>query len=191
MNSNSHEKWVESVAANVASYRHMIDATVAQLSDAELRERPRPDMNSVAVLLRHLGGNLQSRWTDFLTTDGEKPGRNRDSEFTDWSGERAELIAYFDTGWRLLTDAIDLIRELNDDQEILIRGERHTIADALMRSVAHVSYHVGQIAIISRMVHRGEWQWLTIAPGKSAEHNSQTWGTARSRSVFSGEKNAK
>ena len=191
MNPNSRDTWVLSLAATVASYRRMIDATVAQLSDAELRKRPRQDMNSVAVVLRHLGGNLQSRWKDFLTTDGEKPTRDRDSEFNDWDGDRAELMAYFDTGWRLLTAAIDQVHELNVSQEILIRGERHTIADALMRSVTHVSYHVGQIAMISRLVHKGEWQWLTIAPGKSTEHNSQTWGTAASRGVFSDERNTK
>lgn len=189
MNPNSCDMWVDSLAATVASYRRMIDATVAQLSDAELRERPRQNMNSVAVLLRHLGGNLQSRWTDFLTTDGEKPTRNRDREFTDWDGDRAELMAYFDAGWRLLTAAIHQAHELNVRQEILIRGQRHTIAEALMRSVTHVSYHVGQIAIISRLVHKGEWQWLTIAPGKSTEHNSQTWGTAASRGEFSDETN--
>ncbi len=167
----------------------MIDASVEQLSDAELRERPRPDINSVAVILRHLGGNLQSRWTDFFTTDGEKPNRDRDREFADWEGDRAALLAYFDAGWVALTGAIRQIDDSNINQLIFIRGERHTIADALMRSVTHLSYHVGQIAMVARLVHKGEWRWLTIPPGKSTQHNSQTWGTAASRSVFGHETN--
>lgn len=177
--------------AIMASYRRMIDAAVEQLSDSELNERPRPEINSVAVILRHLGGNLQSRWTDFLTTDGEKLNRDRDNEFADWDGDRAALIAYVDSGWELLTAAIRQLNDADVGRVILIRGERHTIANALLRSVAQVSYHVGQIAIVSRLVHRGEWRWLTIAPGKSAQHNNATWGTSASRSVFSEETNSK
>jgi hypothetical protein len=189
MEPDSSDTWVSTVAATVVSYRRMIDAAVEQLSDSELNERPRPDINSVAVILRHLGGKLQSRWTDFLTTDGEKPNRDRDHEFADWDGDRAALMAYFDSGWQLLTAAIRHLNDSDVGRVILIRGERHTIADALLRSVAHVSYHVGQIAFVSRLVHRGEWRWLTIAPGKSAQHNNETLGTSSSRSVFSGETN--
>lgn len=176
--------WLVAIAETVSSYRRMIDATVEQLSDAELFARPRTDLNSVAVLLRHLGGNLQSRWTDFLTTDGEKESRDRDREFQDWQGDRDSLIAYFDQGWVALTSAIQQIDKSNLDQKICIRGEEHTIPQALARSVTHIAYHVGQIAIIGRMVHDGDWHWLTIAPGQSQKHNQATWGTSRSRSVF-------
>ena len=92
MESDSPSAWIAAFADTVASYRRMIDATVAQLSDAELHARPAPDVNSVAVILRHLGGNLRSRWTDFLTTDGEKPDRHRESEFLDWDGDRVSLM---------------------------------------------------------------------------------------------------
>ena len=91
--------WLAATTETIASYRRMIDALVAQLSDEELHRRPANDMNSVAILLRHLGGNLQSRWTDFLFTDGEKSTRNRDEEFADWKGDRESLVAYFDEGW--------------------------------------------------------------------------------------------
>ena len=97
---------MDAVAETVSSYRRMIDATVEQLSDEELNVRPAPNINSVAVILRHLGGNLRSRWTDFLTTDGEKPDRDRDTEFLDWDGDRDSLIAHFDAGWDALTAAI-------------------------------------------------------------------------------------
>ncbi|QDU75535.1 DinB superfamily protein [Bremerella volcania] len=184
METPDSQAWIGAIAATVASYRHMIDATVAQLSDAELHAHPAPGINSVAILLRHLGGNLRSRWTDFLTTDGEKPDRDRDAEFQEWEGDRAALLAHFDAGWDALSSAIKQINPSNIDQRIFIRGERHTIPQALTRSITHITYHVGQIAIVARMVHDGPWHWLTIAPGQSQQHNQRTWGTASSRSIF-------
>lgn len=176
--------------ATVASYRQMIDGVTGQLTDAELFARPAEGINSVAVILRHLGGNLRSRWTDFLTTDGEKPDRDRDAEFTDWDGDRQSLMDHFERGWKAFEQALETINDENIGATILIRGELHTVAQALARSVAHLSYHVGQIAIIARMVHRGEWRWLTVAPGASALHNERTWGTAASRSIFAEQKDA-
>lgn len=189
--STPHTNWLQAISETVASYRRMIDGTVEQLTDAELHQRPSPGTNSVAILLRHLGGNLQSRWTEFLTTDGEKPTRDRDREFEDWDGDRASLLAYFDAGWNALTTAIAQLNDSNIDQPVFIRGERHTIAQALARSVTHLSYHVGQISLVARLVHSGEWRWLTIAPGQSSQHNANTWGSAASRSVFGSEKNPK
>lgn len=168
----------------------MIDATVVQLSDAELFSRPGTEFNSVAVILRHLGGNLRSRWTDFLTTDGEKPDRNRDTEFQDWEGDRASLLGYFDSGWRKFESVFDQLDDTNIEQVIYIRGESHTIPQALNRSLTHVAYHAGQIAIVARMVHAGDWKWLTIAPGTSAKFNKDAWGTSASRSVFADDKDA-
>lgn len=167
----------------VASYRRMIDATTAQLTDAELHIRPPKGINSVAVILRHLGGNLHSRWTDFMTTDGEKPSRDRDAEFLDWEGDRESLLQYFDRGWSALVDSIDSIEAESVGRKVNIRGEPHTLAQALTRSVTHLSYHVGQIVMVGRMVHEGDWDWMTIAPGKSTDHNVRTWGTKASRSV--------
>lgn len=186
MKTSHDDNWIRAVAATVASYRRMIDGAVGQLSDAELRQRPRPDMNSVAVILRHLGGNLSSRWTDFLTTDGEKPDRDRDREFQDWDGDRDSLMEFFNSGWDALTGAIERIDPTNIDSPVFIRGERHSVADALVRSLTHLSYHAGQIALIARIVHDGQWRWLTIPPGSSAQHNRDTWGTAASRGVFGG-----
>lgn len=184
--------WVDAADATIASYRRMIDATVAQLTDNELLQRPAAGINSVAILLRHLGGNLSSRWTDFLTTDGEKPNRQRESEFSEWTQGRDALMTHFDSGWAALTAAVAEIRELDSNgtlaaRTIEIRGEPHTIPAALWRSITHLSYHAGQIAMVARMVHKGEWNWLTVAPGKSAEHNQATWGTSAARSVFAGE----
>lgn len=187
----SSTTWLDAMRETVGSYRRVIDATIAQLTDAELHARPEKDFNSVAIILRHLGGNLQSRWTDFLTTDGEKADRDRDAEFLDWDGDRQSLIEYFDRGWSAMVKAIDSIDAEHVDQTIHIRGEPHTVAQALTRSVSHLTYHVGQIVMVARMVHDGEWRWLTITPGLSADHNERTWGTKASRSVFASKKDAK
>ena len=183
MSSEDIQFWLTALRETVTSYRRMIDGTVAQLTDAEIARRPTDDVNSVAVILRHLGGNLLSRWTDFLASDGEKPDRNRDMEFSDWEGDRDSLIEYFDRGWTALLAAIDSIDSTNIHQLIYIRGEPHTLTQALLRSLTHMSYHVGQIAMVARLVHTGQWQWLTIAPGQSSVHNQSTWGSPASRGV--------
>jgi uncharacterized damage-inducible protein DinB len=179
-----NELWIAAVNETIAGSRRIIDATVNQLSDQELHASPADGINSVAIILRHLGGNLQSRWTDFLTTDGEKPTRQREREFVNWTGDRASLMAYFDQGWSCLIGSMDQLNRENITTIIYIRGEQHSIPQAVARSITHISYHVGQILMVSRMVHQGDWNWLTIAPGQSQQHNEQTWGTAASRSTF-------
>lgn len=170
----------------VAGYRRVIDAAVEQLSDEQFFHRPISNVNSVAVLLRHLGGNLQSRWENFLTEDGEKPSRNRDKEFEDWTDGRDSLMDYFDQGWQQLTSTLDSLTVQDLSRTVKIRGESHSIPQAIQRSLTHISYHVGQILLIARIVHNNDesWNWLTIRPGESQQHNSQTWGTSASRSTF-------
>ena len=182
--------WLTTLRESLASYRRMTDATVEQLTDAELFSRPAPEFNSVAIILRHLGGNLRSRWTDFLTTDGEKPNRHRETEFQEWSGDRASLLKHLDDGWQQFDSVFDVLDDSNIGQVIHIRGEAHTIPQALARSLTHIAYHVGQIAIVARMVHDGDWEWLTVAPGASAEFNNDVRGTSASRSVFAKEDDA-
>ena len=177
--------WIQGIQATIVSYRRMIDATTEQLTDEEFFKRPAPEFNSVANLLRHLGGNLQSRWTDFLTTDGEKLDRNRDLEFADWKGDRQSLLEYFDRGWQALENATAEIDESNACATISIRGESHTVVQALLRSVTHITYHVGQISLVARLIHQGEWNWLTVPPGASSEFNQANWGRASSRAIFS------
>ncbi len=180
---HSNESWLAAVTDTFASYRRMIDAAVKQLSNEQLRIRLQPGVNSVAVILRHLAGNLKSRWTEIFTTDGEKPDRDRDSEFQDWEGDRESLERYFNEGWAVF-EAI--LRGLSHDdfaRKVVIRGEAQTLQEALLGALTHVSYHVGQIMMIARTVHEGEWKWLTIAPNESAKHNSETWGTSMSRGI--------
>lgn len=179
----STDPWLVATIETLDGYRRMIDGAVAQLDEDELRRRPGEGINSVAVILRHLGGNLQSRWTDFLTTDGEKPTRHRDAEFEDWTGDRASLLEYFDTGWQTMRASLAALSADDLTKTVTIRGEPHTVQLAIQRSLTHTAYHVGQIMLIARLVHSGDWNWLTIPPGDSARHNQQTWGTAASRGV--------
>ena len=175
------DPWILVVLETIDSHRRLIDGAVAQLRDDELTRRPADGVNSVAVILRHLGGNLLSRWTDFLTSDGEKPTRDRDSEFQDWAGDRAALLAFFDSGWRTWRTTIASLTPDDLSKTVTIRGEPHSVPLAIERSLTHAAYHVGQIMLLARLVHAGSWNWLTVRPGGSALHNQQTWGTPASR----------
>lgn len=175
------DTWIAATIEMIDSHRRMIDGVLKQLSDEELVRRPASGMNSVAVILRHLGGNLKSRWTDFLTTDGEKPNRNRDTEFEEWPGDRASLIAFFDDGWQAWRASIESLTIDDIAKTVTIRGETHTVPQAIERALTHTAYHVGQIMLIARLCHDGDWQWLTVPPGGSQQFNQQTWGTAASR----------
>jgi len=180
------DSWIEASLVVLDSHRRLLDGALQQISDEEFARRPAPGINSIAVILRHLGGNLLSRWTDFLTTDGEKPSRNRDTEFEDWPGDRASLMEFFESGWQACRDSIESLTSDDFSKKVLIRGEPHTVPQAIQRSLTHTAYHVGQIMLIARSIHDGEWQWLTIRPGGSQQHNQQTWGTAASRGAAGG-----
>lgn len=180
------DPWLTATLGTIDGYRRMIDAAVTQLTDDELTRRLAAEINSVAAILRHLGGNLRSRWSDFLTTDGEKTDRDRDAEFEDWPGDRASLMAYFDAGWQTMRNSLASLNADDLTRKVTIRGEQHSVQRAILRSITHTSYHVGQIMLVARLVHDGVWQWLTIAPGGSAAHNQQTWGTSASRGMAGG-----
>ncbi|MEZ6079684.1 MAG: DUF1572 family protein [Pirellulaceae bacterium] len=163
MNTEANDRWLAAALETATSYRRMIDGIIEQLTPDELVARPAKGVNSVAVILRHLGGNLESRWTDFLTSDGEKPDRNRDVEFGDWQADIPSLISYFERGWNALICSLRALDSDSLNQTVLIRGEPHSVPQAINRTLTHISYHVGQMAIIARQVHAGEWKWLTIA----------------------------
>jgi hypothetical protein len=175
------DPWISASLIVIDSHRRLVDGALKQVSDEELVRRPAEGLNSIAVILRHLGGNLLSRWTDFLTTDGDKPSRDRDSEFDDWQGDRASLMAFFDSGWQTWRSSMESLTSDDFAKSVTIRGEPHTVPQAIQRSLTHTAYHVGQIMLIARSIHDGDWQWLTIRPGGSQKHNEQTWGTAASR----------
>lgn len=151
-------------------HKDLADRAMAQLDDEAFFRRPSDVVNSVALIVKHLGGNLLSRWTDFLTTDGEKPSRNRDSEFLIEAGDtRAGLMAKWEAGWKAVFHTIDNLNEADLGKSITIRSEPHTAQQALLRGLTHAAYHVGQITYLSRLGNPNG-VWLTIAPGQSGSH---------------------
>lgn len=156
--------------------KRLADRAVAQLTDEQLRVSLDQHTNSIAVIMKHVAGNLLSRWTDFLTTDGEKPWRNRDDEFVDSFGSRQELLDYWELGWSRLFESLRALSGDDLTKTVAIRGEPHSVPLAIQRSLGHTCYHVGQIVQAARILARGDWQTLTIARGGSAEFNQRTWG---------------
>ncbi len=152
------------------------DKAIAQLTDAQLHVALDPKTNSVAVIMKHVAGNLLSRWTDFLTTDGEKPWRNRDDEFVDTFQDRHELLDYWEQGWGRLLETLDRLDPSDLTTTVTIRGEPHSVPLAVHRSLAHCGYHVGQIVLTARIIAGDTWETITIARGESSKYNQRVWG---------------
>jgi len=131
------------------------------------------ESNSIAIIVKHMAGNMRSRWTDFLTTDGEKPDRNRDTEFEEPPRTRTELMELWERGWKLLFGALEPLSDADQTRTITIRTEPHSVTQAINRQVAHYSYHVGQIVYLARHFAGKKWQTLTIPKKKSAEFNKK------------------
>jgi hypothetical protein len=149
-------------------YRTLGERALAQMSDSALNVLPEPEANSAAMIARHVGGNLASRFTDFLTTDGEKAWRERDREFDTRDYDRDEAMDYWNTGWAVLQRELALLGDADLDRTVTIRGQPMTVHAALARSLAHISYHVGQLVLLGRMHAGAAWQNLSIPKGQSA-----------------------
>jgi len=163
--------------------KRLADRAVEQVSVDKLHVALDENTNCIAVIMKHIAGNLISRWTDFLTTDGEKPGRNRDHEFVDSFSSRAELLELWERGWSCLLKTLKSLKPEDLEKTVLIRGEPHSVPLALERSLGHTCYHVGQIVQVAR-IHAGEqWKTLTIPRGGSEQFNKEHWGqTGKSHS---------
>jgi uncharacterized damage-inducible protein DinB len=152
------------------SQKDLADKAIAQLSDAELFWQPDPESNSVAINMKHLAGNMISRWTDFLTTDGEKPDRHRDGEFEIAEDDIHSLRKYWDRGYAVFFNTIDSLTEDDLLKTVTIRNEPHTVIQAIQRQVSHYGYHVGQIVALAKHINGENWQTLSIPRGKSEEY---------------------
>jgi hypothetical protein len=151
--------------------------TIARLSDDQLAVRLDPESNSVALVMKHMAGNMRSRWTDFLTSDGEKPDRNRDSEFEDQSDvPAAELRRRFDAGWELVLATVRSLRPEDLTRTVLIRTEPHTVLAAINRQLTHYGYHTGQIIFIAKHLASGRWESLSVPRGGSEAFNRRKAG---------------
>lgn len=147
-----------------------VESAISQLSDDEIHFIPSSESNSVAIIIKHLAGNMISRWTDFLTSDGEKPDRNRDNEFIDDIKNKDELIMHWNKAWINLFDTINSLKEEDLLKEVFIRGEAHAVIRAINRQLVHYAYHTGQIVYLAKMIKNKEWKTLSIPKGKSEEY---------------------
>jgi uncharacterized damage-inducible protein DinB len=154
-------------------YKKLGERAMAQCPDKALFTTLDAESNSIAIIVKHMAGNMRSRWTDFLTTDGEKPDRHRDTEFEEPPKTRAELMELWERGWKHIFDALQPLTDADLTQTITIRTEPHSVMQAINCQVAHYSYHVGQIVYLARHAAGDKWQTLTVPKKKSAEFNRQ------------------
>ena len=162
---------VASIEGEFRRYKALAEGAIRQVDEPALSVRGLGDQNSIAIIAWHVSGNLTSRFTDFLTTDGEKPWRHRDEEFVDRTVGRVELLEKWERGWSVL---FATVADLTDDdlsKTVQIRSQPIPVVDALHRALAHVSYHVGQIVLLARAAAGGDWKYLSIPPGQSETYN--------------------
>lgn len=160
-------------------YKTLGDKTFKQLEDPDLFWQYNEDSNSIAILVSHLKGNMLSRWTDFLTTDGEKTWRNRDSEFEGNIRSGKELLEQWDEGWNCLLDTLKALKEEDLRKTVYIRNQAHGVLDAIFRQLAHYAYHVGQIVIIGKMRSKDPWKSLSIPKGNSKAYNQEKFAQGK------------
>ncbi len=172
-------------------YKNLGQRTFGQISDDALfRWAPNEQSNSISVIVQHLSGNMNSRWTDFLTTDGEKEWRDREGEFISNFKDKSEMITAWEEGWACLFRALDGINEENKEQLVYIRSKGHTIDEAIQRQLAHYAYHVGQIVYLGRLLVGDSWKSLSIAKGDSERYNRDSFGDCRRKEHFTKEWNS-
>jgi hypothetical protein len=167
------------ISGTISAFRSnkgFADKAITQLPDDKLHVALDVNTNSIAVTMKHVAGNLRSRWTDFLTTDGEKPWRNRDEEFVDTFTSRDQLVDYWESGWATLFDSLSALSCSDLANSVTIRGEVHSVPLAMQRSLGHTTYHIGQIVLISRILAGDNWTTITIPRGGSTNFNQKVWG---------------
>ena len=167
----SHSPVLEVAIDELQKIKKLADKSIAQLDDNELWVKLDPEANSVAVLMRHMAGNMRSRWTDFRTSDGEKPDRNRDQEFEEPPLSRPDLIAEWEDGWRRVFEALNPLTDADLQETVYIRTEPHSIYKAISRQVAHYAGHTYQILLLAKHLKGSEWKTLSIPRGQSEEFN--------------------
>jgi hypothetical protein len=168
-------------------YKRLGEQAMEQLTPEQLFWQPDEESNSIAVIVQHLRGNMLSRWTNFLTEDGEKPWRNRDGEFEAGPCSREDVIAAWEEGWNCLFGALAGITDGDLEQIIYIRNEGHTVLEAINRQLAHYPYHVGQMIYIAKMMKKEGWQSLSIPRNRSAEYNSRKFSQEKGQRHFTDE----
>ena len=169
MNTDPKSHFLEDSIQEFMKYKAMGDKSLQRLSDEELHYTTDPESNSIAIIVKHMSGNMISRWTDFLTTDGEKPTRKRDSEFEDYKESREELIKIWEDGWKVFMDTLHSLHPEDMMATVYIRKEPHTVMKAFIRQLTHYAYHVGQMIYLAKHIKGDSWESLSIPKGKSSE----------------------
>jgi hypothetical protein len=165
--------YVEDARSLFRQSKGLADRAMAQVRDEQLFLPLGDEENSIALVVKHMAGNLRSRWTDFLSTDGEKPDRNRDGEFIDPAATRAALLADWERGWAALFATLATLTDADLERTVHIRGEAHSVMQAINRALGHSAYHVGQIVLLAKHYAGPQWQTLSVARNKSAEFNQK------------------
>ena len=170
---NTGDLFLASVVKRLRYYKELADKTFEQLSEEDLPFVAGEESNSIAIIIRHLHGNMMSRWRDFLTSDGEKEWRKRDAEFEEQQSSKVQLIVLWEEGWKCVFDALQSLNAEDLEKTIYIRSEALSVVDAINRQLAHYPYHVGQIIYIGKMIKNKNWQNLSVPKGRSAEFNNE------------------
>ncbi len=167
------QNYLDDALSSFRAYKKLADKAIAQLKDEEFFVTLDEEGNSIAVVMKHMAGNMFSRWTDFLTSDGEKPNRNRDMEFViEPHTTKDDVIAYWERGWKAVFDALEPLRLEDFEKKVMIRGEEHTIVQAINRQMSHYAYHIGQIVFLAKHFRSAEWKSLSIPRNRSADFNA-------------------
>lgn len=167
------QNYLEDSRSAMRAYKKLAEKALAQIKDEEFFVTLDDESNSVAVVMKHMAGNMISRWTDFLTSDGEKPDRNRDMEFViQPDTTKDEVIVYWERGWQTVFDALEPLRPEDCEKKVTIRGEPHTIVQALNRQLMHYAYHIGQIVFLAKHFRSAQWNSLSIPRNRSAQFNA-------------------
>ena len=176
--------YLESVKKQMLYYKTIAEKAIEQLSEEQLFVSVNEDTNSIANIVKHMSGNMISRWTDFLTSDGEKPWRERDTEFESFKTSKKDLLEIWDKGWKCFFNAINSLEPEQLSQIIYIRNEGQTALDAINRQLAHYPYHIGQIVFYAKMLKKGDWDSLSIPKNKSNDYNSDKFSKDKSVKHF-------
>ena len=168
-----NQSFLHNAQKQFLSYKNLGELTISKLSDEQLHLEINKGVNSIVIIIQHLSGNMLSRFTDFLTTDGEKPWRMRDKEFETNQYSRKDLMEIWNSGWDCLLNTINNLNDEDLSKEIFIRNEGHTVQEAFMRQLCHYSYHIGQIVMIGKICLGENWKSLSIPPGKSDAFNKE------------------
>lgn len=180
-------KYISSTIKQYQYYKSLADGTIDQLEDAHLHWKYNEECNSIAMIIKHVAGNMLSRWTDFRTTDGEKSWRHRESEFADDLHDRQAILAYWEKGWQTCLASLNSVQDEELDDIIYIRNQGHTIVEAINRQLAHYAYHIGQIVHIGKMMKGIEWQSLSIPRGRSDQYNAIKMDQDKNRGHYTDE----